>query len=179
MLGNLPKNESMSLEVSKLKKVKLLIMDVDGVLTDCRIFMDSNGEWKRLFSIRDGYGLKRLMEAGYKTAIITGSKAKDIQERAKTLKIDYFIDGTLDKIPAFEKILHDSGLKAEETAFVGDDIFDIPVLRKVGFSATVPDAMEEVKDIVHYTTTRPAGNGAVREICEALLKYGAFAGGAP
>jgi 3-deoxy-D-manno-octulosonate 8-phosphate phosphatase (KDO 8-P phosphatase) len=116
------------------------------------------------------------MEAGYKTAIITGSKAKDIQERVKALKIDYFFEGTLDKLPAFEKILQESGLKAEETAFVGDDVFDIPVLKKVGFSATVPDAMEEVKDIVHYTTTRPAGNGAVREICEALLKYGAFAG---
>lgn len=169
------KNEIMSLNVSKLKKIKLLIMDVDGVLTDCRIFMDASGEWRRLFSIRDGYGLKILMEAGYKTAIITGSKAKDIQDRARTLKIDYFFEGTLEKLPAFEDILKQSGLKADEVAFIGDDVFDIPVLKKVGFAATVPDAMEQVKEIVHYTTVRPAGNGAVREICEALLKHGAFA----
>jgi 3-deoxy-D-manno-octulosonate 8-phosphate phosphatase (KDO 8-P phosphatase) len=175
VFGKLSKNESMSLEVAKLKKIKLLVMDVDGVLTDCRIFMDSDGEWKRFFSIRDGYGLKLLMEAGYKTAIITGSRAKDIRDRAQALKIDYLIEGTLDKLPAFEQLLKDSGLRAEEAAFVGDDLFDIPVLKKVGFAATVPDAMESVKDIVHYTTQRPAGNGAVREICDALLKYGAFA----
>jgi 3-deoxy-D-manno-octulosonate 8-phosphate phosphatase (KDO 8-P phosphatase) len=165
----------MSLDVSKLKKVKLLIMDVDGVLTDCRIFMDSSGEWKRPFSIRDGYGLKILMEAGYKTAVITGSKAKDIQDRVRNLRIDYFYEGSLEKLPAFEEILQKTGLKAEEAAFIGDDVFDIPVLKKVGFAVTVPDAMEQVKEIAHYTTVRPAGNGAVREICEALLKHGAFA----
>jgi 3-deoxy-D-manno-octulosonate 8-phosphate phosphatase (KDO 8-P phosphatase) len=168
-------NGVMNLDVAKIKKIKLLIMDVDGVLTDCRVFMDAAGEWRRFFSIRDGYGLKLLMEAGYKTAIITGSKSKDIQDRARTLKIDYFYEGTLEKLPAFEDILKKSGLKAEEAAFIGDDVFDIPVLERVGFAATVPEAMEQVNGVVHYTARRPAGNGAVREICELILRHGALA----
>lgn len=149
-------------------------MDVDGVLTDCRVFMDSDGNWKRLFSIRDGYGITRLNEAGYKTAIITGSKAVDIEKRVQVLGIHYFYQGSTDKFPAFEKLMKESGLQPDEIAYIGDDLFDIPVLEKVGFSATVPDAMDEVLPVVDYVTKRPAGNGAVREICDFIFKYGAF-----
>ena len=153
----------------------MLVLDVDGVLTDCRIFLDSSGEWRRMFSIRDGYGITRLNEAGYKTAIITGSKAKDIQERAKVLGIHHFYQGNLNKIPAFESLLKETGFSAEEVAYVGDDLFDMPILNQVGFSATVPDAMDEVREIVHYITNRPGGNGAVREICDFIIKFGAYA----
>lgn len=149
-------------------------MDVDGVLTDCRVFMDSDGQWKRMFSIRDGYGIVRLMEAGYKTAIITGSKSKDIEARAKGLGINYFFEGSLDKVPAFEKVLQDSGLSADEVAYMGDDLFDMPLLQRVGFAATVSDAMEDVLKIANYVARRPAGNGAVREVCDLILKSGAF-----
>ncbi len=155
----------------------MLIMDVDGVLTDCRVFMDSDGQWKRQFSIRDGYGIVRLQEAGYKTAVITGSKSKDIEQRVKNLGIHFFSEGSLDKIPAFEKILNDTGFKPEEIAYMGDDLFDLPILQQVGFAATVSDAMEDVLSKAHYVARRPAGNGAVREVCDLILKLGAYSKG--
>jgi len=150
---------------------------VDGVLTDCRVFLDAGGEWRRQFSIRDGYGIVRLREAGYKIGIITGSKAKDIQERARVLGLHFFHEGSTDKKPAFDQILLESGLQSHEIAYMGDDEFDVPVLRQVGFAATVPEAMEDVFDSVQYVARRPGGNGAVREVCELILKYGAFSRG--
>ena len=149
-------------------------MDVDGVLTDCRVFLDSNGQWKRMFSIRDGYGITRLMESGYQTGVITGSKAEDIEKRVQVLKIQHFYQGSLHKEPAFDEILKKTGLADKEIAYIGDDLFDIPILKRVGFAATVSDAMEEVLSKVDYVTKRPAGNGAVREICDLIIKMGAF-----
>ena len=160
--------------ISRLKKIKLLALDVDGVLTDCRIFLDETGEWRRFFSIRDGYGIVLLQEQGYKIAFITASKAKDIQARAQALKIDYFHSGNFDKITEFKSLLKVSGLKADEVAYMGDDVFDIPVLKEAGFAATVPEAIDEVFQVVQYTTKRPGGNGAVREVCDLILKYGAL-----
>lgn len=153
----------------RLKNICMLVLDVDGVLTDCRIFLDTDGEWKRFFSIRDGYGILRLREAGFKVAIITGSKSLDIQERAKKLKVDFFYEGHLDKLPCLEELSKASGLSFEQMAYMGDDHFDVPVLKAVGFAATVPEAMEEVLPHVHYVAKRPGGNGAVREICEMLI----------
>ncbi|MCS6838583.1 MAG: HAD hydrolase family protein [Bdellovibrionaceae bacterium] len=158
----------------KLSQIKLLLLDVDGILTDCRVFMDSSGQWRRLFSIRDGYGIRMLIEAGYQVGFITASKAQDIEERAKVLEIHYFSHGSLDKLPAFEKILAEAGLKEQEVAYMGDDLFDLPVLKRVGFSATVSDAIDSVVRAVDYIATRPAGNGAVREVCDLILKYGAL-----
>lgn len=159
---------------ARLAQVKLVIFDVDGVLTDTRIFLDSNGEWKRFFSIRDGVGIKELRGCGYKTAIITGSKARDIAERARVLEIDYFYEGFLDKMPAFEQLKKDSGILPREMAYMGDDIYDIPLLQRVGFPATVPDAVDEVKEIVHFTAKRPGGLGAARELCDQVIRYGFF-----
>src|SRR4051812_29611587 len=102
----------------------MIILDVDGVLTDCRVWLDSDGVWKRFFSIRDGYGIARLMESGYKTAVITGSKSKDIEARVKGLGINYFFEGSIEKLPAFEKILKETGFEPDEVAYVGDDLFD-------------------------------------------------------
>ena len=160
--------------LKKLKAIRLLALDVDGILTDCRTFLDSDGEWKRFFSIRDGYGLMRLKQAGYQVAIITGSQAKDIEARAKMLKIDHVFSGHLDKKPQFEKLQAATGFKSHQIAYMGDDHFDIPVLESCGFSATVSDAMEEVLEISDYVAARPAGNGAVREVCELILKFGAL-----
>ena len=153
----------------------MLVLDVDGVLTDCRLWMDSNGEWKRFFSIRDGVGIKALIEAGYKLAIITGTTAADIRARVKVLGIHYFYEGAADKWPSFEKLQKDSGISASEMAYVGDDIFDMRILESVGFGATVPEAVDEVIDIAQYVTKRPGGNGAVREVCSFILKYGHYA----
>lgn len=162
----------MSGVISRLRKIRMLVLDVDGVLTDCRTYLGDDGEWKRFFSIRDGYGIKMLVDSGYKVGIITGTVAKDIQERKKALHIHYFYEGKLDKLPSFQQMLKDAQLEADQVAYMGDDLFDLPVLKAAGFSATVPDAMEEVLPLVHYTTKRPAGNGAVREVCDLILKYG-------
>ena len=165
----------MGLDIQKLKTVKMLVLDVDGVLTDCRLWMDSNGEWKRIYSVRDGVGIKALAEAGYKLAIITGAQATDVRARAKMLGFHYFYEGAADKWPSFEKLQKESGLHPSEMAYVGDDVFDIPLLKAVSFSATVPEAVDEVLQTVGYVTKRTGGNGAVREICDFILKYGHYA----
>lgn len=152
----------------------MLVLDVDGVLTDTKIWFDGK-EWRRFYSIRDGVGIKRLIESGYSIAIITGSKAEDIRARVKSLGIQYFYEGALDKEPFFKQLQEDSGLNPSEMAYVGDDIFDIPLLQAVAFSATVPEAVEEVLDVADYVSRRPGGCGAVREICDYIFKYGAFA----
>lgn len=159
----------------KLRAIKMLVLDVDGVLTDCKLWMDSNGEWKRIYSVRDGVGIKALAEAGYKLAIITGAQATDVRARAKMLGFHYFYEGAMNKVPSFEKLIQESGLKPEEMAYVGDDIFDIPLIKKVGFGATVPEAVDEVIDSAQYVTKRAGGNGAVREVCNFILKYGYYA----
>lgn len=168
-------NADMALEIARLRSVKMLVLDVDGVLTDCRIWMEAPGEWRRFFSVRDGVGIKRIMEAGYRTAIITGSKSEDIRQRAKNLGFHHFYEGALDKGPSFAALCQDSGLSPSEMAYVGDDLFDIPLLNQVAFAATVPDAVDEVKNHVHYVTRRAGGDGAVREICDFILQHGAFA----
>lgn len=164
----------MPADLNKLRKIKMLVLDVDGVLTDCRIFLDPSGEWRRFFSVRDGVGVKRLVESGYTLAIITGSKSADIRDRVKTLGIHHLYEGALNKIPAFSDLMAKTGLKLEEVAYMGDDHFDSPILMQVGFAATVSDAMEEVMSHVHYVAQRPAGNGAVREVCDLIYRHGAF-----
>lgn len=155
----------------------MLVLDVDGILTDCRLWMDSNGQWKRIYSVRDGVGIKALLDNGYKIAIITGATAEDVRSRVKMLGITYLFEGALNKVPSFEELQKQSGLHPSEMAYMGDDYFDLPILESVQFSATVPDAMEEVLEVVHYVTKRPAGNGAVREICDFILKYGFYSKG--
>ncbi|MFS4459652.1 KdsC family phosphatase [Bdellovibrio sp. HCB2-146] len=152
----------------------MLVLDVDGVLTDTKMWFDGT-EWRRFFSIRDGVGIKRLIESGYQVAIITGSKAEDIRSRVKTLGIQYLYEGALDKEPAFAKLQSDSGVKPSEMAYVGDDIFDIPLIQSVAFGATVPEAVDEVLEVADYVTRRPGGCGAVREVCDYIFKYGALA----
>lgn len=170
-------NRSVSIDVQKLKNIKMLVLDVDGILTDCRLWMDSNGQWKRIYSVRDGVGIKALLENGYKVAIITGAQAEDVRARAKMLGISYFYEGALDKTPPFEDLQKQSRILPSEMAYMGDDYFDVPLLKAVGFAATVPDAMEEVLEAVQYVTKRPAGNGAVREVADFILNYGFYSKG--
>ena len=152
----------------RIKKIKMLILDVDGVMTDGRIWWIEGTGWTRAFSIKDGYGLKILMQAGFDVAVISGGDSKSVRERAKFLGIKHVYLGDENKMIALEKIIKATGLQADEMAFVGDELFDIPVLKAVGFSATVPHAVNEVKEIVHYITEEPGGFGAVREIADLI-----------
>ena len=152
----------------KLKKIKLLICDVDGVMTDGRIFWLENHGWTRFFNVKDGYGLKLLMKTGVQVAIISGGDSKDVRHRMEFLKIPYIFLGDEDKLKALAKIKESTGLEYEQMSFIGDDLFDIPVLEKMGFSATVPHAPESVKMKVHYITQTEGGWGAVREIADGI-----------
>ena len=155
---------------ARLSKIKILILDVDGVMTDGRIFwLDGHG-WSRHFHIKDGYGLKVLMKCGIQVAIISGGDSKDVRVRMDFLKIENVFLGDENKLKALDKILVATGLSLDQMAFMGDDLFDIPVLEKVGFSATVPHAVDPVKSRAHYITEEKGGWGAVREVADAIRR---------
>jgi len=156
--------------IEKMKGIKLLILDVDGVLTDGSIiYSDKGGEIKR-FDVSDGHGLKLLMRAGIRVAIITARESRVVAIRARDLGIEMLYQGKKQKLSCFQNILDETGLGPEETAFVGDDLVDIPVLLRAGFSVSVPGGAIEVRERVDYVTGAPGGRGAVREICEMILK---------
>ncbi len=154
----------------KLTQIKMLLLDVDGVMTDGRIIMDSEGRELKNFDVRDGHGLVMLQRYGLKVGILTGRTSSVVDHRARDLKITEVYQGALNKKEVFEQILIKNQLSAHEVAFVGDDIVDIPVLKQVGFSVAVADALDIVKGSVDYVTSRPGGHGAVREICEMILQ---------
>ncbi|PLX79049.1 MAG: phenylphosphate carboxylase subunit delta [Desulfuromonas sp.] len=154
----------------RISKVKLLLLDVDGVMTDGRIIYSNNGQETKAFDVKDGHGLKLLQRAGIDVGIITGRESQVVAKRAEELGIKILFQGCRDKLAPYELILSETGLEDDEVAYVGDDVVDLPVLRRVGFAATVCDAIEDVKPYVHYVTTHPGGRGAVREICELILK---------
>lgn len=153
---------------NQLKKIKILILDVDGVMTDGRLFWLEGHGWTRHFHIKDGYGLKLLMKVGIQVAVISGGDSKDVRVRMEFLKIPYVFLGDEDKLKALEKIRVATQVSYEQMAFMGDDLFDIPVIEKVGFSATVPHAVNSVKERVHYVTEMAGGWGAVREVADAI-----------
>lgn len=153
----------------QLKNLRAIAFDCDGVLTDARIVYSGNGQWSRFYSIRDGLGMRKLMDSGVLVAIITTSQSEDIRKRAEALKIHDFYEGYHNKLEAWEDFKKKHQLSDHEIAFMGDDDMDIPVLKKAGFAATVADAMEDVLQVAHYVAKRPAGNGAVREVCELIL----------
>lgn len=154
----------------KLKKIKLLILDIDGVMTDGRIIMDDAGREMKNFHVRDGHGLKLIQRYGIKVAIITGRQSKVVDHRTKDLEIKDVYQKVFNKKEVFEKLLKKHKLSADEAAFMGDDIVDIPVLKRVGFSAAVADAVDEVKESVNYIAQNSGGHGAVRELCEMILQ---------
>ena len=154
----------------KITPIKLLILDVDGVLTDGKIIYNDRGEEIKAFNVRDGHGLKLLMRAGIGITLITGRKSKVVLHRARDLGIKNVYQRVTNKIEVYEKILKAKKLKDENVGFVGDDLVDIPVLKRVGFSAAVGDAIPEVREVADYVASKKGGEGAVREICELLLK---------
>lgn len=153
----------------KLAKIKMLILDVDGVMTDGGILMDSDGREMKKFNVRDGHGLVMIQRHGIQVAILTGRTSAVVEHRARDLRISEVYQGALNKKEVFATILEKNRLAPEEIAYMGDDIVDIPVLKMVGFSAAVADALDVVKRSVDFVTVQPGGKGAVREVCEMLL----------
>lgn len=153
-----------------LSDIKIFISDVDGVMTDARIWLNTDDEWCRQFSIYDGMGLKRLQAAGFKTGIITASVAHDVRTRFKFLKVDYFREGAKNKLEDLDHILNEAHLEPFQVCYIGDDLMDLPVIEKVGYGVTVPHALKTIKDKSDYVTQAQGGYGAVREICEMILE---------
>ena len=151
-------------------RIRLLILDVDGVLTDGRIIIDDDGVEQKQFYVRDGSGIKYWHRAGNVSAILSGRKSGAVVARARELGIAVVRQGAKDKLAAYESILAETGFSDGETAYIGDDLPDLPVLRRVGFPAAVADGVPEVRRAALYVTERPGGRGAVREVIEKLLR---------
>lgn len=151
-------------------EIKLLIMDVDGVLTDGRIFIRDNGEEVKAFHTLDGHGIKMLHQCGVQTAIITGRDAPSVAVRAKQLGIHHYFKGISDKRAAYAELRETAGVAEHECAYIGDDVVDLPVMVRCGLPAAVPEAHEWVLQHAAYITRRPAGAGAVRELCEVIMQ---------
>lgn len=165
--------------LKKANQIKMLVMDVDGVLSDGKIIYDANGTETKNFHVQDGFGIELLHKAGIKTAIITGRASPIVEKRAKELKITHFLQGRPDKLEALNEILagmdKKNAITLAECAYIGDDWVDIKALQQVGFAVGVANAHAEVIKRVDMVTTRKGGEGAVRELCDIILKArGAF-----
>ncbi len=161
-------SEKELLEIAK--KIKLLILDVDGVLTDGSIILDGNDNELKSFHVRDGHGIKMAMRAGIRVAIITGRYSKVVDRRARELGIKEVFQKCHDKMAAYGQLAEKYSLNDSEIAYVGDDVVDIPVLKTCGFAVAVADADEEVNAFVQMITKQCGGRGAVREVCDFILK---------
>lgn len=154
----------------KVLRIKFLLMDCDGVLTDGKIIITADNDEIRSFHVRDGVGIQLWHRAGYRSGIISGRFSRALQLRAHQLEISYLRQGTIDKLTDFEEIIALEKLAAEEVAYIGDDIPDVPIMCRVGFAATVADAVSEAHACAHYVTTARGGHGAAREVIELILK---------
>lgn len=151
-------------------RIRLLLMDCDGVLTDGRITLLSDTDEQKSFHTRDGHGLVLLHRAGLRSGIISGRTSSAVERRARDLGIAFVRQGTHNKIVEFEEVLSSAGVEESETAFIGDDVTDIPLMQRVELAVAVADAGEETRAAAHYVTQLPGGFGAVREVTELILK---------
>jgi len=154
----------------RARRIRLLILDVDGVMTDGRIILDNNGNEYKAFHVRDGHGIKMLIRAGIRVAIITGRGSKVVAIRAKELGISDVFQRCRDKSGAYSSLLRRHGLTDEEVAYIGDDIVDLPVMARVGLPVAVADADPGIRRFCQLVTERAGGRGAVREVADLLLK---------
>lgn len=157
------------LVLEKAKNIRLLLLDVDGVLTDGTLHYSSSGEEVKSFNTQDGFGITLLRQAGIETGIITARKSPMVERRATELKMTHIYQGARKKNEAFKEILKNSGIKPFEVAYMGDDWLDLVLLQQVGLSITPANGAEELKEVVHYVTPRPGGEGAVRDACNLIL----------
>ncbi|HEV7842051.1 MAG TPA: HAD hydrolase family protein [Pyrinomonadaceae bacterium] len=151
-------------------RIRLLLMDCDGVLTDGRITLLSDGDEEKSFHTRDGHGIVLLHRAGLRSGIISGRTSTLVERRARELGMAFVKQGTWDKIKEFDEVLREAGVEEEEVAFIGDDVTDIPLMQRSELAVAVADASEETRMAAHYVTQLPGGFGAVREVCEIILK---------
>jgi 3-deoxy-D-manno-octulosonate 8-phosphate phosphatase (KDO 8-P phosphatase) len=156
--------------LERARKTRLLIMDVDGVLTDGRIIQDCHGHELKVFDVKDGHGIVMAHRANLRTALISGRESASLTRRAEELGIELVFQKIWNKLEVYEKLLGDLQLRHDEVGYIGDDVIDIPVLRRVGLAVAVADAVDEVKATAHLVTQRAGGQGAVREVLEFILK---------
>lgn len=156
--------------IEDLKKIKMILMDVDGVMTDGKIIFTSSGEEIKEFNIQDGMAITLARMGGLKTGIITGRKSEMVKRRSTELKYDYVTQGNDKKLASYNICLKQFKLSNEEVCYIGDDLPDIPILLKAGFPVAVANARDELKSFCQYTTVQSGGNGAVREVVEMILK---------
>jgi 3-deoxy-D-manno-octulosonate 8-phosphate phosphatase (KDO 8-P phosphatase) len=152
------------------RNIKLLICDVDGVMTDGGLYFGDDGQEYKTFHSRDGLGMKMLQRSGVKLAVITARTSEVVTHRMNNLAIEYVFQGQQNKVQAFEQLCSDLDLDNEQVAYIGDDVVDLPVMTKVGFAVAVADAHEVVKQHAHWVTEHGGGHGAVRDVCELLMK---------
>jgi len=155
--------------LERAAKIRLLALDVDGILTDGRLYFDNTGNEMKAFSTRDGMGMRLLADQGIELALITARSSEIVKSRAANLGITRIYQGSARKLDAFHDLLSGTGLDAEQVCYAGDDWLDLPILDRAGLSVTVADGDPVVKKRVHWITSRPGGHGAVREICDLIL----------
>lgn len=156
--------------IKKARQLKLLILDVDGVLTDGRLFFDNNGVEYKCFHARDGHGIKLLRQTGVEVAVISGRKSNSVALRMQSLGIEHVYQGHENKIAAFEEIITKLNIGAEQAAHVGDDVLDLPIMKRVGLAIAVQDANFAVKQRADWCTQIMGGMGAVREVCDFIMQ---------
>ncbi len=152
-----------------LAKLRLVAFDMDGVFTDGRFYLSDDGVESKSFCTQDGFGIRQLLKGGIEVAVISGRKSAAVERRMSELGVRHVILGCSDKTAAFDTLTDELGIGVEEAAFVGDDIPDLPLLSKVGYSFAVANAVSAVREYCDYTTKASGGNGAVREVCELVL----------
>jgi len=153
----------------RASKIKLVVFDVDGVLTDGRLILGDKGEEFKSFYTQDGQGLVMLLNAGFELAIITGRQSQIVEQRMRELGIKHVYQGCSDKLVAFEKILTDTGLASDQAAYMGDDLPDLPVIKRAGLGITVADAHPFIQQHADLCTQKPGGRGSVREVCDLIM----------
>lgn len=155
---------------TRASRIRLLILDIDGVLTDGRLYFDAKGETLKVFHVRDGHGLKMAQRGGIEVAFVSGRRSDAAYNRARELDISRFYEGVRDKVAIFNELLGALNLQPGEVAAVGDELVDLPLFHRVGLAVAVADAVPEVIDAAHWVTSLPGGRGAVREVCDLILK---------
>jgi 3-deoxy-D-manno-octulosonate 8-phosphate phosphatase (KDO 8-P phosphatase) len=164
-------NKDLNNEVMlRAKKIKVVIFDVDGVLTDGGLTIGDDGQEYKTFNTQDGLGMKLLKQSGVQMAIITGRSSKVVTQRAESTGVMHFYQGVDNKLEAFNDLISKLNIKPEEAAFMGDDVVDMPPMLRCGLAISVPAAPESVKQRSHYVTIKQAGHGAVREVCELIMQ---------
>jgi 3-deoxy-D-manno-octulosonate 8-phosphate phosphatase (KDO 8-P phosphatase) len=156
--------------LNNVRSLKLLILDVDGVLTDGNVIMDDAGREMKHFNVRDGHGLKMLMRSGVEVVFLTGRQSAVVEHRARDLGVLEVHQGAKNKLEWYPEIVEKRGLTGSQVGYVGDDIVDVPFMKRVGFAVAVADAADNVRHMAHYVTIKKGGRGAVREICDMILK---------